>query len=133
MSSSDETNTSAPAVPTPPNAFDATFLRRFDERDEPPTAGEADMAGPWTVEPVPGVGYALYRAGETRDRGFRPAALFTERWLALLAAAVLPDTGREPLLVLSQESRRAAATPSPGRTAGRSVSSRSSMSASSTR
>ena len=61
------------------------------------------MAGPWTVEPVSGIGFALYRAGETRARGFKPAALFTERWLALLAAAVLPVTGREPLLFLSQE------------------------------
>ena len=92
-----------PAVPTPPNAFDSTFLRRFDERDEPPTASEADTAGPWTIEPVAGVGFALYRAGESRARGFKPVALFTERWLALLAAAVLPGTGREPLLFLSQE------------------------------
>ena len=103
MSRSRKSSTSAPVVPTPPNAFDPTFLRRFDERDEPPTASEADMAGPWTVEPVSGVGFALYRAGESRARGFKPAALFTERWLALLAAAVLPGTGREPLLFLSQE------------------------------
>ena len=61
------------------------------------------MAGPWTVEPVPGIGYALYRAGETSARGFRPTALFTERWLALLAAAALPGIGREPSLFLSKE------------------------------
>ena len=94
---------STPQDPLPPNAFDSTFLRRFDERDEPPTASEADMAGPWTVETVPGVGFALYRAGENRAHGFRPVALLTERWLALLAAAVLPGTGREPLLFLSKQ------------------------------
>ena len=105
----DEGNTSHPPIPstpsppTPPNAFDSTFLRRFDERDEPPTASEANMAGPWTIEPVPGVGFALYRAGESRARSFKPVALFIERWLALLAAAVLPGTGRKPLLFLSQE------------------------------
>ena len=101
MSSFDDASTSDPA-PTP-NAFSTAVLRRFDERDEPPTAGEADTAGPWTVEPVPGVGFALYRAGESRARAFKPVALFTERWLALLAAAVLPGTGRERLLFLSQE------------------------------
>ena len=89
MSSFDEGSTPDPTAPTPPNAFSPTFLRRFDERDEPPTASEADTAGPWTVEPNPGVGFALYRAGESQARGFRPAALFSERWLALLAAAVL--------------------------------------------
>jgi hypothetical protein len=86
-----------------PNAFTASFLSLLAERDEPPTAGDADVAGPWQVEPVPGHGFDLFRVGESLARGFAPAAVFPSRWLALIAAAVLPGTGRDPLLFLSQE------------------------------
>ncbi|HEX9941875.1 MAG TPA: hypothetical protein VGG03_07665 [Thermoanaerobaculia bacterium] len=86
-----------------PNAFTPVFLSRFGERDEPPMAGEADTAGPWFIEEVPGVGFGLFRAGESLARGFRPAAVFPDRWLALLATAVLPGTGRDPLLHLEKE------------------------------
>ena len=89
------------AHPTPSNAFRRRFLRRFDERDEPVTALEADMAGPWSVVPLPGEGFGLFRAGEHPSRGFRPTAVFPDRSLALLAAAVLPGTGRDPLLSLN--------------------------------
>jgi hypothetical protein len=85
------------------NAFSRAFLKRFEERDEPPTGPEADVAGPWFVEPIPGLGFGLFRAGKSLTRGFRPAAVFPDRWLALLAAAVLPGTGRDPLLRLNQE------------------------------
>ena len=87
----------------PSNAFAAAFLDRFEERDEPPTAGEADVAGPWFVEPIPGLGFGLFRAGESLARGFRPAAVFPDRWVALLAAAALPGTGRDALLRLNKE------------------------------
>ena len=87
----------------PLNAFSRTFLSRFEQRDEPPTGPEADVAGPWFVEPIPGLGFGLFRAGESLTRGFRPAAVFPDRWLALLAAAVLPGTGRDPLLRLRKE------------------------------
>ena len=86
-----------------PNAFTSTFLHRFGKRDEPPTAGEVDAAGPWFVEPIPGLGFGLFRAGESLARGFRPAAVFPDRWLALVAAAVLPGTGRDALLRLNKE------------------------------
>jgi hypothetical protein len=75
------------------NAFSPSFLHRIGERDEPPTAGEADAAGPWRVLELPGRGFGLFRIGETPARGHRPAAVFRQRWLALLAAAVLPGTG----------------------------------------
>jgi hypothetical protein len=87
----------------PRNAFAADFLKLFEERDEPPTGPEADVAGPWRVEPIPALGYGLFRAGESLTRGFRPAAVFPERWLALLAASVLPGTGRDAFLHLEQE------------------------------
>ena len=87
----------------PPNAFDSAFLKLFERRDEPPTGPEADVAGPWRVEPIPALGFGLFRAGESLTRGFRPAAVFPERWLALLAASVLPGTGRDVFLHLSPE------------------------------
>jgi hypothetical protein len=85
------------------NAFARAFLKHFEEQDEPPTGPEADVAGPWFVEPIPGLGFGLFRAGESLAGGFRPAAVFPDRWLALLAAAVLPGTGRDPFLRLEQE------------------------------
>ena len=89
--------------PRRPNAFNPTFLQQFDQRDEPPAATEADVAGPWAIEPIPDQGFGLFRAGESLARGFEPTAVFHERWMALLAAAVLPGTGRDPLLHLSKE------------------------------
>jgi hypothetical protein len=44
------------------NAFTHPFLQRLGELDEPPSAGEADVAGPWDVEEIPGFG--LFRKGE---------------------------------------------------------------------
>jgi hypothetical protein len=86
-----------------PNAFTNLFLTRLAEQDEPPTAGDADVAGPWRIEPIPGQGFGLFRIGETLVRGFAPVAIFPSRWLALLAAAVLPGTGRDPLLRIDKQ------------------------------
>ncbi|MFL6258457.1 MAG: hypothetical protein ACJ76Y_01990 [Thermoanaerobaculia bacterium] len=61
------------------------------------------MAGPWHVEESPGEGFGLFRAGESRERGFAPYAVFQGRWLALLAAAVLPGTGRDAAFRLRKE------------------------------
>jgi hypothetical protein len=92
-------------VPSPqhPNAFTSAFLNRLAERDEPPTAGDADVAGPWRIEPVPQHGFGLFRVGESLARGFAPTAVFPSRWLALLMAGILPGTGRDPLLLLSKQ------------------------------
>jgi hypothetical protein len=86
-----------------PNVFASSFLVRLGERDEPPTAGEADMAGPWFIEEIPDRGYGRFRAGEGCARGFSPAAVFPDRWLALLAKAALPGTGRDPMFSLRKE------------------------------
>src|SRR4029077_8633080 len=89
-----------------PNAFNPLFLGRLAEQDEPPTAGDADVAGPWRIEEVVwsrGHGFGLFRIGESLGRGFAPVALFPSRWLALVAAAVLPGTGRDPLGPLGQQ------------------------------
>src|SRR5262245_50068304 len=99
----DHSHSNPSAPPSPSNAFSRLFLRRLDERDEPITSAEADMAGPWSVEPLPGRGFGLFRAGERPPRGFSPHAVFADRFLALLAAAVLPGLGREPLLHLAPD------------------------------
>jgi hypothetical protein len=90
------------SIPPSPNAFSPAFLQRIAQRDEPPLAGEADVAGPWRVEELPN-GFGLFRLGESPSRGFEPYAVFRDRWLALLAAAVLPGTGRDRALLLGKE------------------------------
>ncbi len=86
-----------------PNAFSPSFLHRIAERDEPPTAGEADAAGPWRVAEIPGGGFGVFREGESPERGHRPAAVFRDRWLALVAAAMLPGTGRDAAFRLQKD------------------------------
>ncbi|HEV2854829.1 MAG TPA: hypothetical protein VHC97_18690 [Thermoanaerobaculia bacterium] len=85
------------------NAFRRSFLRRISERDEPPTGGEADAAGPWWIEELPGGRFGLFRRGESHARGFEPAAVFRDRSVALLAAAVLPGTGRDAAFRLHKD------------------------------
>src|SRR5947199_6957514 len=85
------------------NASSPSFLHRIGQRDEPPSAGEADVAGPWRILEMPGKRFDVFRLGESPERGHRPAAVFWERWLALLAAAVLPGTGRDAAFRLHKE------------------------------
>ena len=89
-------------IPPFRNVFTPEFLQLLGERDEPLTAGEADAAGPWRVEEIPGV-FGVFRSGESGPRGFRPYAAFASRPLSLLAAAVLPGTGREASFLLHKE------------------------------
>jgi hypothetical protein len=86
-----------------PNAISTDFLSRFDDRDEPPTAHEAEVAGVATIYEIAGRGFCLYLPGDYPDLGHLPVACFFERWRALLAAAVLPGTGRDPVYRLLQE------------------------------
>jgi hypothetical protein len=89
------------------NAFTLEFLQRIGERDEPLTAAEADVAGPWFVEKMPGIGWGLYRVGEGAARQFRPHGVFRDRAVALLFAAVLPGTGRDPAFRLRKDAEGA--------------------------
>jgi hypothetical protein len=111
MSNHEDGSTQYPSVPAnpllppgapPSNVFTGDFLSRFDEEDEPPTASEAAVAGVGPVFPVP-EGYAVYLPGESAERGHLPVAVFKERWQALLASAVLPGTGRDPLVRLKKD------------------------------
>ena len=93
-----------PTTPSSRNAFAEEFLRRFGQEDEPPSAAEADAAGPWEVQPASTTdgreAFGLWRLGEEGDA---PAGLFRERSTALLAAAIRPFLGREPYHLLGQE------------------------------
>jgi hypothetical protein len=90
-----------------PNAFAAEFLRRFEAEDEPASAAEADVAGPWHILPTSTAegheAFGLWRKGEHPEWGDSPSGLFRERPTALLAAAVRPFTGREPFYELGRE------------------------------
>jgi hypothetical protein len=87
-----------------PNAFAEDFLTEFDPFDEPLTGPEADVAGPWMVLPMAGrTAWGVLRLGEDLDLGDWPAAVFTRRERALLAAAVLPGTGMDPRFRLRTE------------------------------
>ena len=98
MQSDDDRNT-----PRLPNIFLQEFLERLARRNEPPSASEAAVAGPWHVEEVRTTFYAVYRTGESYAQGHRPAAVFADRAPALLVAALLPVTGRDPLYRLQKE------------------------------
>ncbi|HKI02711.1 MAG TPA: hypothetical protein VKK31_12095 [Thermoanaerobaculia bacterium] len=96
-----------PGSPHSPNAFAEEFLRRFELEDEPASAAEADVAGPWEVEASSTAdgreAYGLWRLGERPEHGDTPAALFRERSTALMAAAVRPFVGRDAFYELGRE------------------------------
>jgi len=87
----------------PSNAFDETFLAAIDQLDEPVTAAEAEAAGPWSLLLMANGEWGVFRRGQSPERGDVPAASFHRREKALLAAAVLPGTGRDPLFRLAPE------------------------------
>ena len=62
------------------------------------------MAGPWRVLEIPGRRFGVFRLGESPERGYSPTCVFLHRGLALLAAAVLPGTGRDAAFRLHKES-----------------------------
>lgn len=85
------------------NAFETTFLARMDERNEPATAAEADLAGPWHLERLPSGRFGLYRRGRTHARGHDPKAIFATHELALQAMALLPLLGKGDAYRLRQD------------------------------
>ena len=95
----------SPRVSTPPNAFDPAFLAQVEDQNETLTASEADLAGPWKVEPVPGHpgAVAVLREWESLEKGDLPEAVFLHAELAELCAAGLPLVEREPLFSLEEE------------------------------
>ncbi|HXU45603.1 MAG TPA: hypothetical protein VN783_08760 [Thermoanaerobaculia bacterium] len=83
---------------SPQNAFDESFLAELDRLDEPIGAAEAETAGPWQVAELADGAWGVVPSGPRALGGPPPVARFVRRETALLAAAVLPATGRDPLL-----------------------------------
>ena len=95
-----------PVRPSPPvrTPSHPTFLEQLQATNEPLTAAESDLAGPWKLEAVPATRARRRPAhlGEPR-RGRHPDAVFRHRETAALGAALLPLVGREPLFHLSED------------------------------
>ena len=87
------------ADPRRPNAFSPEFLKQLQEAPEVPTASEADLSGPWKLEPVPGLpgAVAVLREWESLEKGDLPEAVFLDRETGALFAAALPVSDRETL------------------------------------
>jgi hypothetical protein len=99
------TDSTSPSTSSPPNAFLPTFLEQLQAISEPLTTSEADLAGPWKLEVVPGHPgcVAVLRTWESLAEGDLPFAVFRHRETAALCAALLPLFGREPLFHLSPD------------------------------
>ena len=80
----------------PRNAFDPSFLERLREMDDPSTAGEGELSGPWKIVELE-EGYGLFRAWESPEAGHQPYVVCGERERALLFLSILPACGRAAL------------------------------------
>jgi hypothetical protein len=105
------------SVPTtPPNAFSPDYLEQVHVEDEPLTAAEADLAGPWKVEPLapeggrPGA-FVVLRFWESAAKGDLPEAVFVHGETAALFAVLLPLIEREALFALEEEPTTAGPLP----------------------
>ena len=68
--------------PTPlDNAFSPAYLAHLREQEDSLTAAEAELAGPWKIEPVPGKpgAVAVLRQWEEVDAGDLPSPSFGTR------------------------------------------------------
>jgi len=103
MRSSRESSTSS----TRPldNAFSPTYLARLRERDDSLTAAEAELAGPWKIEPVPGRpgAVAILRIWEDLAAGDPPVGMLWHPETAQLLSVLLPAIDREPLFYIKEE------------------------------
>jgi hypothetical protein len=88
----------------PLNALVPEVLRWLAEREaEPSSAAEAEVAGPWKIVPLEEGGFGLFQLDESPEASDHPACTLTTFENALLAAAILPGTGRDPLYRLNPE------------------------------
>lgn len=87
----------------PASAFRADFLDRLYIEDDPPTALEAEVAGPWAVHELAEGGFGLFRYWESPRSGDRPHARFRDRASAWLTAAVLPTLGADAMVRIDSE------------------------------
>jgi hypothetical protein len=88
------------------NPLSPEFLCLLATSDGSSTEAEAESFGPWAVVPAGDGGWAVHRDWEAPGRpgdGPPPAGWFKHRRHALLYAAVLAPTFREPLFHLCEE------------------------------
>jgi hypothetical protein len=100
-----QSNSTSPSAPPLANAFAPDYLTRLREQEEVLTAAEADLAGPWKTEPVPGKpgAVAVLRVWEDLDAGDLPVAVWWHPETARLLTLLLPALDREPLFHLVEE------------------------------
>jgi hypothetical protein len=106
MSSQQKCTSPQPPVPPhrpSPSIFTPAFQALLEGLDEPLTAAEADLAGPWKLEPAEPGEVAVLREWESREAGDLPRAVFRHEETAALAVLALPLLGREPLFHLAEE------------------------------
>jgi hypothetical protein len=96
---SSRNGTSVP--PTPPaNAFSPAYLAHLREQDDSLTAAEAELSGPWKIEPAPGKPGAVAILRQWEDP---PAAVVWHEEIARILAVLLPVIDREPLFYIEEE------------------------------
>ncbi|MFL6195091.1 MAG: hypothetical protein ACJ75H_13030, partial [Thermoanaerobaculia bacterium] len=88
--------------------FSEQYLTALRERDEPASAMDGDMAGPWVVRERNGR-FHLFREWEGFETGHAPTAVFAEREPALLFVSALRALSAFPLFRVAEESARSAA------------------------
>jgi len=98
-------HTTSPSTPSLDNAFSPAYLARLRERDDVLTAAEAELAGPWKIEPVPGRpgAVAILRIWEDLAVGDPPVGVLWHLETARLLSVLLPAIDREPLFYLEEE------------------------------
>jgi hypothetical protein len=89
--------TSSSSATTPSTVFTPAFLERIRRLQNPPSARQASLSGPWEVESVPtrenGRRFVVSRRAEPFSQGGSVFGVFPSRTAALATAAVLPSVG----------------------------------------
>jgi len=80
------------------NAFCQEFLASLDQRDDPPTALEAETAEPWVLQQE-GDRFGLFRPWEGFEKGDVPAGVFHSFEVGLLFRLIWPAVGRDSIFV----------------------------------
>lgn len=87
---------SSPATPLP-TVFTPAFLQRVRRLENPPSARQASLSGPWEVESVSslehGHQFVVSRRAEPFSQGGSVFGIFPSRDVALATAAALPSVG----------------------------------------
>jgi len=91
---------------TAATVFTPAFLARICALDNPPSAREAALAGPWDAEELQDKQFAVSRREEPFAQGGRVFGVFRSRADALQTAAVLPAVGAPSHLHLNANGHR---------------------------